>query len=227
MTVGFRLSATVFKSLPRRDASRSMCAPYREPPPPGASEDEAVSQNFRLRLTDRKPSSPIPVSERPVAQEPRAVLGGCWMRLGELLIGQGLVSAEDVAAALERQREQGGRLGNHLVALGCITVEKLVMALRGLQEVGATLDMCARTFQRWQAMHGPNHPNTHRARYSYARALLAAGRAGDSLKHAEAALAGFRKTVGEHHAWTSEALQIVADARHAVAANQPEVETAA
>jgi len=149
------------------------------------------------------------------------------MRLGELLIGQGLVSAEDVAAAVERQREQGGRLGNHLVAMGCITVEKLLIALRGLQEVGATLDMCARTFQRWQSVHGPNHPNTHRACYSYARALLAAGRAADSLNHAEAALTGFRKTVGEHHAWTGDALRLVGDARRALRANQAEVETAA
>lgn len=149
------------------------------------------------------------------------------MRLGELLVGQGLVSGEDVAAALERQREQGGRLGNHLVALGCITVEKLVMALRGQQEVGATLAMCARTFQRWQAMHGPSHPNALRARYSYARALLAAGSAAESLKHAETALAGFRKTVGEHHAWTDDALQLVADARHAANANQPAPASAA
>src|SRR5215469_16772846 len=98
------------------------------------------------------------------------------MRLGELLVGQGLITQEDVEAALERQREQGGRLGTHLVAIGAITIEQLVTALRGLQEVGATLTMCARTLQRWQTVHGPNHPNTVRARYSYARALLAAGR---------------------------------------------------
>src|ERR1700691_3434183 len=107
------------------------------------------------------------------------------MRLGELLIGQGLITGEDVEAALQRQKQQGGRLGTHLVAMGAITIEKLVMALRGQQEVGATLAMCARTFQRWEAMHGQDHPNTHRARFNYARALLAAGRGGESLKHAE------------------------------------------
>jgi len=142
------------------------------------------------------------------------------MRLGELLVGQGLVTPEDVEAALERQKQLGGRLGTHLVAMGALTVDKLLTALRGQQEVGKTLDMCARTLQRWQSMHGPSHPNTHRARYSYARALLAAGRAADSLKHAEAALAGHRKTVGEHHAWTDDALQLVADARHAATANE-------
>jgi hypothetical protein len=142
------------------------------------------------------------------------------MRLGELLVGQGLVTLEDVAAALARQRQQGGRLGTHLVAMGVLTVDKLLTALRGQQEVGATLDMCARTYRRWEAIHGAHHPNTHRARYSYARALLAAGRGVDSVKHAEAALAGFRATVGEHHAWTDDALQLVADARHAAHANE-------
>jgi len=148
------------------------------------------------------------------------------MRLGELLVGQGLVTQEDVEAALARQKQQGGRLGNHLVAMGVLTVDKLLMALRGQQEVGATLDMCARTYQRWQTMHGPNHPNTHRARYSYARALLAGGRAPESLKHAEAALAGFRASVGENHAWTDEALQLVADARHVVTATTSEPQPA-
>jgi hypothetical protein len=144
------------------------------------------------------------------------------MRLGELLVGQGLVTPEEVEAGLKRQREQGGRLGNHLVAMGVLTVDKLLTALRGQQEVGATLEMCARTFQRWQGMHGPNHPNTHRARYSYARALLAAGHAVEAVKHAEAALAGHRETVGEHHAWTDAALQLVADTRYAMTATQGE-----
>jgi hypothetical protein len=149
------------------------------------------------------------------------------MRLGELLIGQGLLAAEDLEAALRRQKEQGGRLGTHLVAIGAITVDKLLVALRGQQEVGTALAMCARTLQRWQGMHGPSHPNTHRARYSYARALLASGRPAEAVKHAEAALAGHRATVGEHHAWTDEALQLVADARHAANAAHAEPMTTA
>jgi hypothetical protein len=141
------------------------------------------------------------------------------MRLGELLVGQGLLAPEDLEAALQRQKEQGGgRLGNHLVAMGLITVDKLLVALRGQQEVDATLGMCGRTLQRWLSMHGAGHPNTHRARYSYARALLAAGRSAEAVKHAEAALAGHRATVGENHAWTDEALQLVADTRHAASA---------
>ncbi|MFZ2003778.1 MAG: tetratricopeptide repeat protein [Stellaceae bacterium] len=142
------------------------------------------------------------------------------MRLGDLLVGQGLISAEDMEAALQRQKQLGGRLGTHLVAMGLLTIDKLLVALRGQQEVGATLTMCARTLQRWQTMHGPDHPNTQRARYSYARALLAAGHAGESLKHAEAALASIRKSLGENHAWTDDALQLVADARHAARATE-------
>jgi hypothetical protein len=53
------------------------------------------------------------------------------MRLGELLVGQGLLAPEDLEAALQRQKEQGGgRLGTHLVAMGLITVDKLLVALR-------------------------------------------------------------------------------------------------
>jgi hypothetical protein len=144
------------------------------------------------------------------------------MRLGELLVGQGVLAPADLEAALQRQKEEGGRLGIHLVAMGFLTVDKLLVALRGQQEVDATLVMCARTLQRWQGMHGAGHPNTHRARYSYARALLAAGRSAEAVKHAEAALAGHRSTVGENHAWTDEALQLVADARHAASAAHPE-----
>jgi len=38
--------------------------------------------------------------------------------IGDILISQGLVSQEDVEAALERQRAQGGILGEHLIAMG-------------------------------------------------------------------------------------------------------------
>ena len=42
------------------------------------------------------------------------------MRMGDLLVGANLVTAEDVAAALARQAENGARLGDNLVALGAI-----------------------------------------------------------------------------------------------------------
>jgi len=47
------------------------------------------------------------------------------MRLGDLLIRVKLVSEDDVARALARQTEQGGRLGENLVAIGAITQQAL------------------------------------------------------------------------------------------------------
>ena len=40
------------------------------------------------------------------------------MLIGDVLVAPGLVSAADVDAALERQRSQGGILGEHLIAMG-------------------------------------------------------------------------------------------------------------
>lgn len=40
------------------------------------------------------------------------------MLIGDILIAQGLVTKEDVAAALEKQRAEGGILGDHLIAMG-------------------------------------------------------------------------------------------------------------
>ena len=45
--------------------------------------------------------------------------------MGDLLVRAKLVTEEDVAKALERLTEKGGRLGDNLVALGVITREKL------------------------------------------------------------------------------------------------------
>ena len=46
-------------------------------------------------------------------------------RLGELLIRAKLVTEKDVAAALERMKEQGGRMGENLVAIGAIRQDVL------------------------------------------------------------------------------------------------------
>src|SRR4051794_15608806 len=45
---------------------------------------------------------------------------GSTMRLGDLLIRARRVTPEDIAKALERGRETGGRLGENLVAMGII-----------------------------------------------------------------------------------------------------------
>lgn len=47
------------------------------------------------------------------------------MRIGDLLLQAKLISAKDLAAALEVQTTRGGRLGDLLVASGCITQETL------------------------------------------------------------------------------------------------------
>jgi predicted ATPase with chaperone activity len=52
------------------------------------------------------------------------------MRLTEILVGQRLLAVADIDAALERQRLEGGRLGENLIALGMITAEQLASATR-------------------------------------------------------------------------------------------------
>ena len=47
------------------------------------------------------------------------------MRLEELLVARRLVSIGDIDAAIERQRAQGGRLGENLVALNILSAEDL------------------------------------------------------------------------------------------------------
>jgi predicted ATPase with chaperone activity len=47
------------------------------------------------------------------------------MRLGDILLMRGLVRSSELDAAVERQRQQGGRLGENLIALGFMTTEQL------------------------------------------------------------------------------------------------------
>jgi len=51
------------------------------------------------------------------------------MSLGGLLVGRGLVTLDDVDAALERQKAEGGRLGDNLIALGLLTAEQLLSVI--------------------------------------------------------------------------------------------------
>ena len=51
------------------------------------------------------------------------------MSLGGLLVGRGLVTRADIDAALERQRLEGGRLGDNLIALGLLTAEQLLSVI--------------------------------------------------------------------------------------------------
>ncbi len=47
------------------------------------------------------------------------------MRLGDILLMRGLVRSTDIETAIERQRMEGGRLGDNLIALGLMTTEQL------------------------------------------------------------------------------------------------------
>jgi energy-coupling factor transporter ATP-binding protein EcfA2 len=61
------------------------------------------------------------------------------MRLGEILVAQGLVSAVDVNAALRRQLSDGGRLGENLVAIGALTGEQLSSVIHSIPAIPASL----------------------------------------------------------------------------------------
>lgn len=63
------------------------------------------------------------------------------MTLGESLVAAGLVSAEDVAAALARQKKLGGALGDNLIALAKLTRERLEEFLQqGPARLGTVAD---------------------------------------------------------------------------------------
>ena len=47
------------------------------------------------------------------------------MRLGDVLLMRGMVRDTDLEAAVERQRQRGGRLGENLIALGLLSAEQL------------------------------------------------------------------------------------------------------
>jgi len=52
------------------------------------------------------------------------------MRLGEFLVSRNLISRQDLARALEHQKQNGGKLGRILVTLNLITEDKLLSALK-------------------------------------------------------------------------------------------------
>ncbi len=62
------------------------------------------------------------------------------MRLGELLVRDGLVTPEQVEAALSRQALHGARFGSNLVELSAISMEDLAMALGRQHHMPAVLE---------------------------------------------------------------------------------------
>ena len=61
------------------------------------------------------------------------------MSLGGLLVGRGLVTLDDIDAALERQRAEGGRLGDNLIALGLLTAEQLLSVIHSTPPIPTTI----------------------------------------------------------------------------------------
>jgi MoxR-like ATPase len=56
------------------------------------------------------------------------------MRLGEILVGRGLITLKDLYASLETQKLHGGRLGEILVAAGLLTIDQAVAALTSVAQ---------------------------------------------------------------------------------------------
>jgi hypothetical protein len=61
------------------------------------------------------------------------------MRLGEILVAQGLIAPAGLHAALLRQRQEGGRLGDNIVALGLMTAAQVAGAITATPESPHTL----------------------------------------------------------------------------------------
>src|SRR5271155_1573786 len=61
------------------------------------------------------------------------------MRLGELLIGRGFVTLDDIDAALHRQKIEGGRLGENLIVLGRLTANHLSQVIDSVPPVPSSL----------------------------------------------------------------------------------------
>ncbi len=62
------------------------------------------------------------------------------MLLGDILIAKGLVSDQQVAQAMERQKASGGRLGDNLVALGAVSQEQLDGILHDVPASPSTIE---------------------------------------------------------------------------------------
>jgi len=61
------------------------------------------------------------------------------MSLGGLLVGRGLITRADLDAALERQRAEGGRLGDNLIVLGLLTADELESVIHSTPPIPTTI----------------------------------------------------------------------------------------
>jgi hypothetical protein len=138
------------------------------------------------------------------------------MLLGETLVALEYVTRSEVDAALERQRREGRRLGTILVSQGALSMEQLMDAVKTQRDIDAATEICQRTLASWQTIYGSDHPNTNRARYNLACALLESERHTEAAKLAEAALAGHREWLGAADFWTRDSAQLAAAIRRSL-----------
>ena len=62
------------------------------------------------------------------------------MQLGDILVERGLVSAAGLEAALARQLTEGGRLGDNLIGMGLLTAEQLATVINTAPAVPSSLE---------------------------------------------------------------------------------------
>lgn len=130
------------------------------------------------------------------------------MLLGEMLVVRGLATPSQIAAALEHQAAQGGRLGAILIGMGVLTSTQLLQFLREQKEVRVTLPFCQQTLERWEEQLGAAHPSTTRVRYNLARVLLVDGRPEEALALSEKAHEMSCLIYGPAHPSTEEAAKV-------------------
>jgi hypothetical protein len=93
---------------------------------------------LRRRFSAEKQVDAVPLGQRPVGDEEDVI--GARMRLGDLLVGAGLLRTTDVVKGLERQASTGTRLGDNLVALGLIEQQALDAFLKKIPAEPASME---------------------------------------------------------------------------------------
>jgi hypothetical protein len=61
------------------------------------------------------------------------------MKLGNILVAKGLVTADDINRAIEHQNQNGGRLGDSIVAIGLLTKEQIDKVLEDAPQAPVTV----------------------------------------------------------------------------------------
>lgn len=80
-------------------------------------EDEKVSSSRSKKVSQDEIKKLLLEKRKPVTEE----AGTGSMRLGEALVKAGVITSEQLQAALKRQSQKGGRIGSILIELGYIT----------------------------------------------------------------------------------------------------------